>query len=343
MFEKVCARTAVHPFNQYGCKIQLNKEALRGDIFGSLSNAMTGAVIKTTALNYYFSKQQKTLDNINLLVEKNSIYGFLGPNGAGKTTTLRLLLGLLKNQSGTIEIFGQDFSKNRMGILKRTGSLIEQPSLYGHLTATENLEVYRRLYGATKNRIYEVLKLVGLEGTGSKKAKQFSLGMKQRLAIAVALLPNPELLILDEPTNGLDPNGIVETRELIKDLNAEHGVTILVSSHILAEVEKMATHLGIIHKGKLLFQGTLVELQQLKIGRRSLQIATANNEAAAAILKQRHAVTFSNTHILLPYKSDAETAAINRLLVQHGIDVYLLQPQQADLEHFFMDLTTNPA
>jgi ABC-2 type transport system ATP-binding protein len=227
-----------------------------------------------------------------------------------------------------------------MGILKRCGSLIEQPSLYGHLTAIENLEIYRRLYGATKSRISEVLKLVGLENTGSKKAKQFSLGMKQRLSIAVALLPNPELLILDEPTNGLDPNGIVETRELIKQLNAEHGVTILVSSHILAEVERMATHLGIIHKGRLLFQGTLAQLQELKNSQRSLHINTTNNEAAAALLKAHYTVTFSNGHMLLPFTSDNDTAAINRLLLQNGIDVFLLQPQQADLEQLFMDITT---
>jgi ABC-2 type transport system ATP-binding protein len=301
---------------------------------------MNNITIKTTALNYRFGKAQKTLDNINLTVEKGSIYGFLGPNGAGKTTTLRLLLGLLQNQSGTIQIFGEDFSKNRMGILKRTGSLIEQPSLYGHLTATENLEVYRRLYGATKGRVFEVLKLVGLEGTGSKKAKQFSLGMKQRLSIAVALLPNPELLILDEPTNGLDPNGIIETRELIKHLNKQYGVTILVSSHILAEVEKMATHLGIIHQGKLLFQGTLPQLHQIKAKTRSLQIETTDNVAAANILKQHYPITFLNGHIELPYTNDTATAAINRTLLERGIDVYKLQPQQTDLEQLFIDITT---
>lgn len=304
------------------------------------TNTMTTAVIKTTVLNYSYSKHQKTLDDINIIVERGSIYGFLGPNGAGKTTTLRLLLGLLKNQSGAIQIFGDDIAQNRMGILKRTGSLIEQPSLYGHLTATENLEIYRRLYGANKARTYEVLKLVGLEGTGGKKAKQFSLGMKQRLAIAVALLPNPELLILDEPTNGLDPNGIIETRELIKQLNKDSGVTILVSSHILAEVEKMATHLGIIHNGKILFQGTLPQLHQLKAKTRSLQIDTTNNEAAATILKQHYAVTFSKGHMVLPFTSDEDTAAINRTLLEQGIDVFLLQPQQADLEQLFMDITT---
>jgi ABC-2 type transport system ATP-binding protein len=301
---------------------------------------MNNITIKTTALNYRYGKAQKTLDDINLTVEAGSIYGFLGPNGAGKTTTLRLLLGLLQNQSGTIQIFGEDISKNRMGILKRTGSLIEQPSLYAHLTATENLEVYRRLYGATKARVSEVLKLVGLEGTGSKKAKQFSLGMKQRLSIAVALLPNPELLLLDEPTNGLDPNGIIETRELIKHLNKEYGVTILVSSHILAEVEKMATHLGIIHHGKLLFQGTLPQLHQVKAKTRSLQIETTDNVAAAHFLKQHYPVTFSNGHIELPYTNDTATAAINRTLLERGIDVYKLQPQQADLEQLFIDITT---
>jgi ABC-type multidrug transport system ATPase subunit len=301
---------------------------------------MTDFVIKTTGLSFSFGRGQKVLHDVALQVPADSIYGFLGPNGAGKTTTLRLLLGLLQNQSGTIEIFGEDFSKNRMGILKRTGSLIEQPSLYGHLTATENLEIYRRVYGASKVRILEVLKLVGLEKTGSKKAKQFSLGMKQRLSIALALLPNPKLLILDEPTNGLDPNGIIETRELIKDLNKQYGVTILVSSHILAEVEKMATHLGIIHHGKLLFQGTLPQLHQLQTKTRSLLIETTNNKVAADMLKEQYPVTFSNGHIVLPYTNHTDTATINRTLMQGGIDVYLLQPQQADLEQLFIDITT---
>lgn len=270
---------------------------------------MSKASIQTTALNYAFGNDRKTLDDINLMVERGSIYGFLGPNGAGKTTTLRLLLGLLKNQSGSIQIFGEDFANNRIGILKRIGSLIEQPSLYGHLTATENLEVYRKLYGASNARIPEVLKLVGLSDTKTKKAKQFSLGMKQRLSIAVALLPAPELLILDEPTNGLDPNGIIEMRELLKKLNKEQGVTILVSSHILAEVERLATHLGIIHQGRLKFQGTFSGLQQ-KAKQGFLQINTANNEAAFSLLKQHYAPTFSNAHITLLCQSNDETSTL---------------------------------
>ncbi len=298
-------------------------------------------IIKTTALNYYFNKQQKTLDDINLLVERGSIYGFLGPNGAGKTTTLRLLLSLLKKQQGSIKIFGKEFEHHRIESLKRIGALIEQPSLYGHLTAKENLKIYSKIYRAQKERIDQVLQLVGLERTGKKKAKQFSLGMKQRLSIAVALLHQPELLILDEPTNGLDPNGIIETRELIKKLNRENGVTIIVSSHILAEVERMATHVGIINNGKLLFQGTLPQLQNMKNKQSFIQIDTSDNDAALSLLSAEYGAESKNGYIILPFKEKAVTAAINRKLVEQNIDVHLLQPQQNDLEQLFIDITSN--
>jgi len=297
------------------------------------------AIIKTTDLTYYFGKQQ-TLDNINLYVEKGSIYGFLGPNGAGKTTTLRLLLGLLKKQRGSIQLFGKEFDQHRIESLRKTGSLIEQPSLYGHLTAKENLDIYRKICGTGKESINHVLQLVGLTGTGKKKAKQFSLGMKQRLSIAIALLHDPELLILDEPTNGLDPNGIVETRELIKKLNKENGVTIIVSSHILAEVERMATHVGIIHKGKLLFQGSLSELQNMKSKQSFIQIDTTDNEATLKLLAN-HGAEIKNGYVQLPFKERAVTAAINRKLMEQNIDVYLLQPHQNDLEQLFIDITSD--
>jgi len=298
------------------------------------------AIIKTTALTYHFNKNQKTLDNINLDVPKGSIYGFLGPNGAGKTTTLRLLLGLLKKQQGSIQLFGKEFDQHRIECLKHIGSLIEQPSLYGHLTAKENLEIYRKIYGASKQRIDFVLQLLGLQATGRKKAKQFSLGMKQRLSIAVALLHNPELLILDEPTNGLDPNGIIETRELVKKLNRENGVTILVSSHMLTEVERMATHVGIIHKGRLLFQGTLPELQNMKNRQSFIQLETSNNNAALKLLAE-HGAQNINGYVVLPLKEKTITAAINKKLVEQNIDVYLLQPQQNDLEQLFIDITSD--
>ena len=298
------------------------------------------AIIKTIGLTYHFKKNQKTLDNINLEVQKGSIYGFLGPNGAGKTTTLRLLLGLLKKQQGSIRVFGKEFDQHRIECLKHIGSLIEQPSLYGHLTAKENLEIYRKIYGTSKDRIDYVLQLVALEATGKKKAKQFSLGMKQRLSIAISLLHNPELLILDEPTNGLDPNGIIETRELIKKLNRENGVTIIVSSHMLTEVERMATHVGIIHKGKLLFEGTLPELQNLKNRQSFIQIDTSNNNAALSLLAE-HGAKNTNGYVVLPFKEKTITAAINKKLVEQHIDVYLLQPKQNDLEQLFIDITSD--
>ena len=298
------------------------------------------AIIKTIGLTYHFKKNQKTLDNINLEVQKGSIYGFLGPNGAGKTTTLRLLLGLLKKQQGSIQVFGKEFDQHRIECLKHIGSLIEQPSLYGHLTAKENLEIYRKIYGTSKDRIGFVLQLVGLEATGKKKAKQFSLGMKQCLSIAIALLHNPELLILDEPTNGLDPNGIIETRELVKKLNRENGVTIIVSSHMLTEVERMATHVGIIHKGKLLFEGTLPELQNLKNRQSFIQIDTSNNNAALSLLAE-HGAQNTNGYVVLPFEEKTITAAINKKLVEQNIDVYLLQPKQNNLEQLFIDITSD--
>ena len=299
------------------------------------------AIIKTSQLNFSFTTGIKTLDNVNLEVPQGSIYGFLGPNGAGKTTTLRLLLGLLRNQQGKIELFGKEFASDRIEILKRLGSLIEQPSLYLHLTAKENLEIYRLIYLSSKNRINEVLKMVGLENTGKKKTKQFSLGMKQRLSIAIALLHEPELLILDEPTNGLDPNGIIETRELIKKLNKEHNVTVLVSSHILNEVERMATHVGIIHKGKMLFQGTLHDLQQMKTRQTLLEIETNNNGRAVELLQQQFGAEQKENKVILPFQNREQTAAINKLLVQQNIDVYTLHPQQNDLEQLFIDITSD--
>lgn len=300
----------------------------------------TDLIIQTRKLNYAFRKGIPTLRDIELAVPRGSIYGFLGPNGAGKTTTLRLLLGLLRVQEGDLSVFGQQFDQHRHEILSRLGSLIEQPSLYGHLTATENLEIYRRIYGVPKTRLAEVLKLVGLENTGRKKARQFSLGMKQRLSIGIALLHQPELLILDEPTNGLDPNGIIETRELIKKLNREFGTTVLVSSHILNEVERMATHVGIIHKGKMLFQGTLGELQQMKAGKQVLEIETDNNLQALQLLSDETASTNNNGRIVMPYRDKEHAARINQELVQAGIKVYALQTGQNDLEQLFIDITS---
>jgi ABC-2 type transport system ATP-binding protein len=301
---------------------------------------MDQPVIKTTGLSYHYSKQPPTLSDIHLQVERGSIYGFLGPNGSGKTTTLSLLLGLLEQQKGSIEIFGQDLHKNRIDILKKIGSLIETPSLYGHLTAKENLEVYRSVYGVSKERISEVLQIVGLTDTGKKVAKRFSLGMKQRLSIALALMPEPELLILDEPSNGLDPSGIIELRELIKKLNRELGMTIVISSHLLTEVEKMVSHVGIIYKGKMLFQGPLRELHQFQQKGSKLLVNTSDNALALELL-HAHLPERSGDTLSIPFKNLAQVAAINKTLTQNQLDVYLLHPKGNDLEQLFIDLTSD--
>jgi ABC-2 type transport system ATP-binding protein len=301
---------------------------------------MNNSIIKTTGLSYHYAKGVQTLFDINLNIEKGSIYGFLGPNGSGKTTTLSLLLGLLNNQKGDIEIFGKHIHSDRIDILKRIGSLIETPSLYGHLTAKENLEVYRPIYGASKERVAEVLKIVGLEDTGNKTAKKFSLGMKQRLSIALALLPNPELLILDEPSNGLDPAGIIELRALIKQLNKAFGMTILISSHILSEVEKMVSHVGIIFKGKMLFQGTLQELQLFQQNKAKLLINTSDNNSAMQILRD-YDPQVSEDVLTVPFTDMKQVAEVGRTIINNNLDLYLLQPKKQELEQLFIELTSN--
>jgi ABC-type multidrug transport system ATPase subunit len=296
-------------------------------------------IITTAGLSYHYSKREQILFDINLQVERGSVYGFLGPNGSGKTTTLSLLLGLLNNQQGSIEIFGQHLHANRVNILKKIGSLVEAPSLYGHLTAKENLEVYRPVYGASKSKLTDVLETVGLAGTGKKLVKKFSLGMKQRLSIALALLPGPELLILDEPSNGLDPAGIIELRELIKKLNKAHGMTILISSHLLGEVEKMVSHVGIIFKGKMLFQGPLSGLHMFQQKGSKLFIKTSDNDVAGKLLQEYRPEKVGEA-ISVAFTDINQVATINKTLNSHNLDVYLLHPKENDLEQLFIELTS---
>jgi len=298
--------------------------------------------IETEDLQYRFSNEQQVLKGINLRVPENSIYGFLGPNGAGKTTTLRLLLGLLRNQAGTIHLFGKSFDKYRIEILRNTGSLIETPSHYGHLTAVENLRILQKVYRCDSKRIAEVLEIVGLSDTGNKKSGRFSLGMKQRLGIAVAILHQPELLILDEPTNGLDPNGIIEMRELLKKLNKESGMTILISSHLLSEIEKLVSHLGIIHKGSLLFQGKLEELHQKQKQSAITFFDTSNNIRVTEIMRaEGQDPSHQNGRISVPTIDKSTLAVLNRKLVMEGIDVFQIHTHRTDLESIFMDLVQN--
>jgi ABC-2 type transport system ATP-binding protein len=295
------------------------------------------AVIRTTNLTYRYSKHVTVLQDIHLDVKPGSIYGFLGPNGSGKTTTLSLLLGLLNHSAGVIEIFGKDIRTHRVEILRQTGSLIEVPSLYAHLSARENLMVYQKIFSVKKEKVTAVLESVGLAGTGSKLVRQFSLGMKQRLALALALLPGPKLLILDEPTNGLDPEGIHELRDMIKNLNRQEGMTILVSSHILPEVEKLITHVGILARGRLRFQGSLEELRNHQSIQSNVCLITSDNIKAMSVLHNLK-TELLNDKISVTLNDVATIAGINRLLVDRGIDVYHLSEQKKDLENLFMTL-----
>jgi len=293
--------------------------------------------IETAGLTHHFSPADRVLNDISLRVPEGSIYGFLGPNGAGKTTTLRLVLGLLRQQHGSIEIFGMPLRRNRMEILRRVGSSIESPSIYAHLTARENLKLWQIVFRCPATRIDEVLQLVGLAHTGSKRAGQFSLGMKQRLSIAVALLHDPPLLILDEPTNGLDPHGILEMRDLLIALNRDHGTTILVSSHLLSEIERLVTHAGIIRRGTMLFQGPFAELAEK---RKAVTIidTSDNDRAFAAINEAGFEVRREQEKLLVPDSLPPDISRINRLLVQMGIDVHQIAPGGNDLEKIFLDL-----
>ena len=212
---------------------------------------MRDNIIETRELTKNFSGQL-AVNGISLEIKRNTVYGLLGPNGAGKSTTLKLILGLLRPTKGEILFDGESWKRKH---LAKIGSLIEEPALYGNLTAEENLLVHTKLLGVPKDKIYEVLETVDLKDTGSKRVSQFSHGMKERLGIAIALLNDPALLILDEPTNGLDPVGIQELRELIATF-PKKGMTVILSSHILSEVEQVVDEIGIINKGQLMFQGT---------------------------------------------------------------------------------------
>jgi len=300
---------------------------------------MAEMIVTTSSLSYWAGKQQ-ILHDVSLEVPRGAIYGFLGSNGAGKTTTIKILLSLLKVPLQKVFLFGKELSEHRKGILHRVGSLVEQPALYGHLTGKENLRNRALLLQVSNKKIDEVLAVVGLEEAANKKAGHYSLGMKQRLGIALALLHDPELLILDEPTNGLDPKGIMELRELLHRLAAERGKTIFISSHLLSEVEKIATHVGIINKGRLLFQGSIGELYRMNRPYVNLRVGDLVG-AANLLLNKGYAADIENDAVIVPYSSDEEMAALNALLVERGYIVYSVRTEKKDLEHLFLNITQN--
>jgi ABC-type multidrug transport system ATPase subunit len=300
---------------------------------------MSNFAIETVGLTYNFGSQTVVKD-LSLQVPKGSIYGFLGPNGAGKTTTIKILLNLLKSPADQVFIFGKEINANRIASLKRMGALVEQPAIYGHLTGKENLVNRCILLGIKKSKYAEMLAIVGLTDAANKKAGKYSLGMKQRLGIALSLISDPELLLLDEPTNGLDPNGIIEIRNLMIDLTTKHGKTILVSSHLLAEIERTATHVGIINKGQLLFQGTINELHDLS--KPSVKIETDNQEKAIATLVNAGAeiVQQDEQTVSVTFKTKADMGNMNTLLVQNGVTVFSIGKERKDLENLFLDITS---
>ena len=297
------------------------------------------SIISTSHLSKKYGSVLRVSD-LDLRVPEGCIYGFLGPNGAGKSTTLKMILGLVRPTAGDIAVFGEPMMRrNRLAILKQVGSLIESPSYYGHLSGEENLRIVQTMRGVPEKNIREVLEIVRLTDAKDKRAAHYSLGMKQRLGLAAALLGYPRLLILDEPTNGLDPAGIQEMRELIKELPQRLSMTVVVSSHLLAEIDQMADHVGIIREGELVFQDSLTALYSRS--KHHLALRTTDNLHAQAILRERrlHVSEGEDGYLVLPLLNDDTTAALAELLVTQSIGVLRLEERQKSLEDIFLELT----
>lgn len=277
------------------------------------------------------------VQELDIRIKEGDIYGFLGPNGAGKSTTMKMLLGLVKPTSGTIEIMGKPFNeKNRRDILASVGSLIESPSYYGHLTGRENMEIIRRLLDLPKKNIEEAVHIVRMENQMEKKVKNYSLGMKQRLGIAMALARFPKLLILDEPTNGLDPAGIEEMRELIKMLPKQYGMTVMISSHILSEIDQMATVVGIINQGCLIFQERMSVLDMQR--EPQIILRTSDNNRTFQLLKKANPQRTTDG-LQIGALTDEQTGAVVQCLCSNGISVYRVEEHRESLEDIFLNLT----
>lgn len=275
---------------------------------------------------------------LDLAVPPGAIYGFLGPNGAGKTTTIRLLLGLLRPDAGEVRLLGERLDPAHRGVLARVGALVEHPSLYPHLDGRANLEVTRRLLRLPRTRVDEVLERVGLAADAGRRVRDYSLGMRQRLGIGLALLPRPKLLVLDEPGNGLDPAGTQQLRGFLRELVASEGLTLFLSSHLLGEVEQLASHVGVLDAGRLRFQGTLAALRErarpalvLRCDDPSRAIRVLVDAGEDPALAEGHALR------LWPRLPVPE---LNRRLVAAGVAVQHLALEPVTLERLFFDLTT---
>ncbi|HBA03125.1 ABC transporter ATP-binding protein [Clostridium sulfidigenes] len=291
---------------------------------------------------------RKIVDNVSFEINSGEIFGFLGPNGAGKTTTIKMITGLLKIDEGDILISNNDVKKNFEKALSQVGGIIENPEMYGYLTGRTNLEIYGRMHGnISKERINEVIKLVKLENRINDKVKKYSLGMRQRLGVAQALLHNPKLLILDEPTNGLDPMGIKELRDTLRHLAEEEGLAVLVSSHLLSEMELMCDRVGIIDNGKIIDIKTLKDIKKQNIESLiTYELEVSNYSLARKIIENDYnkiseeiTVDFKENKILISCSRD-EIANVNKALIMENILVYTIKPINNTLEDEFMKVTT---
>ena len=297
-------------------------------------------VLQTVGLTKQYGSQFAVQD-LNMNVEKSKIYGLLGRNGAGKTTALRMVTGLLQPTRGEVRLFGEKMRTPTKQVFGRIGALIESPAFYENLTARENLRIISDLRGTqSPSSITDSLQLVDLDKETRKKVKQFSLGMKQRLGIAMAMMHNPEFIILDEPTNGLDPIGIQQIRLLIKKLSAENGVTVLISSHILSEIEQMADTVGFIDKGILVEELTMEEIRHRN--RHYVKLTVSNVKRAVPILEKELAVNdfeILNDNEIKVFQLDGNLENMNRALVTNGIGVSELSVKKGNLEEYFLKLT----
>jgi len=295
-------------------------------------------VIHIEGLTFGYTKKERVIEDMNLHVPQRSIYGFLGANGAGKTTTLKMILGLIRFYQGDISVFGRSTKTEYPKYLNQIGSLIENPSFYAHLSAADNLKIWSKYYNADLKRIPEILELVDLQKDSNKKTQHFSTGMKQRLGLAAALLHDPQLLILDEPTNGLDPMGIIELRKVLSRLNNE-GKTIILSSHILSEVERMVTHLGILKNGSLAFEGTIDELHAQR--EKNIEVIIQVNDANAALsfIDLPHQKIISDEVISVRLEEKAQIPALVKKLTDQGIEIFELKQSNKNLEAMFLSIS----
>ena len=295
-----------------------------------------GAAIETRGLTKRYG-EMVAVDNLDLLVEDGEIFGFLGPNGAGKTTTMRMLLGLIRPTSGRARVLGMDITRHLPEVLSRTGSIIENPTFYPYLSGRDNLRAVARLSGAAEGKIPEILELMDLTGAAGKKFKTYSLGMKQRLAVGAALLHDPDLLILDEPANGLDPAGIVEMRDLMRRLKAE-GHTVLISSHVLHEIEQICDRIAILNHGRIVVQGRVEDLLHNQ-DRLDLRIQSPGE--AQAILHRASWIKEieregDQLRLTVPLNRAAQ---VNAILAEQGLYASEIRPHEASLEQYFLAVT----